>query len=563
MGSHPVRMRLWSARSPLDASGARIGPELFPESGVIHIVVASIPCKSSFAGNLVHEGGAMRFSRITNLLCIAVALGACARQVPVTDSPVTTSPGTIATPQEIQISTSSPVARMHFLAGERLLDAGRPQEAAAHFRLAVESDPAFGYAYVRLANAAPSAEEFKTNLDLAAARASGMSEGERLLLEINRTFITNDAVKRLELSETLTRTYPDSPRAWLRLGMTQTGLNQHEAARRSYQTALTLDPNMYAARTALGFSFLFNEPRDLAQAKQQMEMAIASAPDEAKGYEFLGDVNRAMNQLEEAREAYGKAVEKDPTLGVATLKKGHINSFLGNFNEARAAYDAAIATAKDATRVTYANYRAFAHLHVGNPNAALAELKALVSEADVAVPAAQVNGVKLLTLSNAATIALHHEMVGDAEAIIAQLEEVATADARRVDDPDFTRRQNAMVLLWKGLLAATKDDYAAALRLAEEHRALLENDRNPRRLEDYHALLGLVELRQRNFAEAAVHFRQADLTDVYMKYRLALALEGAGETEEAKRLFKDVASWNFNSVGFALVRGDSQQRMAS
>ena len=88
----------------------------------------------------------------------------------------------------------------------------------------------------------------------------------------------------------------------------------------------------------------------------------------------------------------------------------------------------------------------------------------------------------------------------------------------------------------------------------------MENDQNPRRLETYHSLLGLVELRKKNFPQAISHYRQADLTDVYQKYHLALALEGAGQSAEARKLFQDVASWNFNSVGFALIRRDAARR---
>ena len=37
----------------------------------------------------------------------------------------------------------------------------------------------------------------------------------------------------------------------------------------------------------------------------------------------------------------------------------------------------------------------------------------------------------------------------------------------------------------------------------------------------------------------------------------------AGNGEEAKRLFAEVATWNFNSVGFALVRRDARERAAA
>ena len=42
-----------------------------------------------------------------------------------------------------------------------------------------------------------------------------------------------------------------------------------------------------------------------------------------------------MGQLEKAREAYTRAIELDPSHSAPNIKKGHINSFLGDFEQAR------------------------------------------------------------------------------------------------------------------------------------------------------------------------------------------------------------------------------------
>src|SRR3712207_3310049 len=143
-------------------------------------------------------------------LGVLLAAGACAKPKSVT------SQGTIAV-QEIRPTTASEEARNHYAAGERLLDVGRPQEASVHFRKAVETDSTFAYAYLGIANSAQSTQEFKENLDAAARHAEGKSEGERLLIDVNRAFFINDAERALELSQKLTQTYPNSPRAWLTL----------------------------------------------------------------------------------------------------------------------------------------------------------------------------------------------------------------------------------------------------------------------------------------------------------------------------------------------------------
>lgn len=496
---------------------------------------------------------ATRLTAAAPVLGALLMLGACKTTQSIT------SQGSVSV-QEYRITTASADARSHYMVGERLLDVGRPQEANLHFRKAVELDSTFAYAYLGIAQSAASTQEFKENVDAAARFMDGKSDGEKLLLEINRTFLANNAEGTLELSQKLTQTYPNSPRAWLVLGNAQQALNQHAAARESYQRALSLDRNMYAARAALATSFRSFEPRDLAQAKQQADLVVASAPEEGKSYELLGDLYRAMNELQQARDAYAMAVQKDSTLGVARLKVGHINSFLGNYADARTSYDAALATAKEGSKVTYANYRAFTYVHAGDARAALNELAGVERSATrIGLPEHQIGGQRIFTLTNAAVIALHHGM-SQAEPIINQLKTVMRADAARVGDTAYTRQQEAQILFWESQLAARKGDFATAASKAEEHKKLIEGDRNPRRLEAYHSLLGLIDLRKGNHQAAVEHYRQANLTDEYTRYHLALALEGAGQTEEAKKIFAEVGAFNFNSVGFALVRSDAQKR---
>ena len=498
--------------------------------------------------------------RVTAHPLVAIALLA---QVASAQNVAVTNAGSVATIEDIPVSTASAPARSLFETGQKLLDAGRPREAREHFRLAVEADPTFAYGYIQLAAASASAPEFKENLDRAAHYIAGKSDGERILLEINRTFLDNNAERRVELAQTLVSGYPSSPRAWIILGNAKAALNRHADARKAFERAVALDPGMYLAHSMQGFSYLFNEPRDFEKAKRFMEQAIATNPREAKGYEQLGDVLRAMNELEQARDAYTRATTIDPQLAVAVLKKGHINSFLGNYAEARSAYDAAISGGKEAEKITYGVFRAYTNVHAGEPKAAIEELTAVARKAEEGVPSKQINGAKGFALLSAVQIALHHDMLDDAGKVLASYAKAVRADAKAVNDPDFTRQTEAGLRALESQLAARRGDFTTALAKAKAHKALVESDNNPRRLETFHSLVGLVELRKKAFAEAVSHYRQADLTDLYTKYHLAVALEGAGETAEARKLFQEVASWNFNSVAFALVRKDATKKVTA
>ena len=128
------------------------------------------------------------------------------------------------------------------------------------------------------------------------------------------------------------------------------------------------------------------------------------------------------------------------------------------------------------------------------------------------------------------------------------------AIGREVGTEDAARLLEANCQAWEGLLAAYAGDYEAAGRSAEAAAELVAEDTNPRKMESYHWVLGVSALKQGDFEAARQHLRQADhANNIYIRYQLALAEEGAGDLEEAKRLFQQVAEFNFNSVGFALV----------
>src|SRR5438309_4494588 len=101
---------------------------------------------------------------------------------------------------------------------------------------------------------------------------------------------------------------------------------------------------------------------------------------------------------------------------------------------------------------------------------------------------------------------------------------------------------------------------AYAQKQADQIGELLAPDANPRKLEPMHQLEGFIALYQGKYREAAGHLKLGNTLDPYVKYQLAVATEGAGDAAQAKRLFTEVAEYNFNTIGFALVRKDAQQK---
>jgi hypothetical protein len=58
-------------------------------------------------------------------------------------------------------------------------------------------------------------------------------------------------------------------------------------------------------------------------------------------------------------------------------------------------------------------------------------------------------------------------------------------------------------------------------------------------------------------------FSQGNLPDPYIQYQYATALDASGQSAKAKPMFQALAVYNFNSLGYALIRKDAQTKAAS
>ena len=506
-------------------------------------------------------------SRVLTHLLIAASLMlaiACSKHEDESTSQMAEQKAEPAQPEVVQsvdipVTTSSDLARALYAEGQYFIDVGRGVQAREKFQAAAIEDPGFALAYYGQSNAALSFAEFQRSLDAATDNSEGISDGERLLIDINKTFLSNDAATGLALAEKLVEKHPGSARAWMILAGMQSNQNDNVGARVSNEKALELEENSAGALAGLANNYLFGEPRDFTAAESWASKFISAYPDEAKGYEIMGDIKRAQNKLEAALAAYSSASEIDPSLELAAHKRGHVNSFLGNIDDARAAYDEAIAIAPPESKANYAVYKGFTRIHGGDVAAAINELEVLAGNvASMGTPEDQVKGVQVFALNSAAFAAMHTGDFKRAESIVAQRNALQMSIAGDVGTDDARRLQEADCQFFDGLLAAYRGNADGATEHANTIISLVENDENPRKFEPAHWVLGLSALRTGDYAGATDHLRQADFSNnMFVRYQLALAEEANGNDEEARKLFAAVASYNFNSVGFALTGRDA------
>jgi tetratricopeptide (TPR) repeat protein len=461
----------------------------------------------------------------------------------------------------LPITTTSADARNHFLQGQRELDLGRVFDANAHFKAAVAADSNFALGYLNVANTGNSFAEFRTNLELAERHAAGASDAERFQIQIARKGLDNDVNGQLMLARQLVAKYPESPRAYLVLAGVQGTLNRNADARQSIMKAVGLAPRLLVAHTDLGNSYLFAEPKDFVKSLEHVRHAEALAPNEPSMHDLLGDVYRAQNNLDQARAEYTRGHELNPADASLLQQRGHVNSFAGNYAAARADYDSAIAVGRGNERAGFAPFRAYVNIYAGDTKEAITELNRLVAGVD-AMGAPGALAVKIAALSDVAVIAIHTRDFATAEQALKLRTPLLLQQATEVGSAAFQRGAEANVAFFDGWLAARKGDYAAAEQAADRVAALVALDQNPRKLEPVHELKGYVALYQGNFREAASQFAQGNLDDPYIKYQYAVALQSAGDNAKGIQLMRALAVYNFNNVGYALIRKDTQQKVS-
>ena len=94
-------------------------------------------------------------------------------------------------------------------------------------------------------------------------------------------------------------------------------------------------------------------------------------------------------------------------------------------------------------------------------------------------------------------------------------------------------------------------------------KTTLQPVNDPTKLWRYEMAMGYINMKEKKYADAAGHFEKADPNDIYNKYLLAMSHEAAGNKDKAASLYKEIAAYNFNDVGNALIRNEVKKKVAT
>lgn len=488
------------------------------------------------------------------ILAVMPMLAACAAGEPAEDD----VPTVIGTPE---YSTTSAQARAAMLRAEDRWDVADDRGAHALALEAISIDPLWGYAYLMASWTSPTFEDRRAHLRRAIENSAGASAEERLLMQIAQRDFDGDREGALATVQELVALDETNPRSHVSLGWALYERNRDEEARAAFRRAIELAPDFAVAHWSLAFNMVTEAPTDIAGAEPHVQRFLELRPEEPGGYDLLGDLRRAEGRLAEARDAYTRQAELDTSKALPYGQRGHTNTFMGDYAAARADFARARDKGADNEPAFYARFLAYTHVFEDEWAVAMDSLQNLldqIDDMDLASPDEQRMG----TLLDILFLAGEDGDVATARAAGEQLFPLERAQAQATGTAEAIARSEAWIAFLEGHIAYVDGDDAAALEKAREAMRHVADIRDPRRNEAAHLIMGLVALRQGRGAEAVTHLEQGNLDNPYVEYNYARALEAAGRTEDAMRVYNEVANFNFNNLVVGIVKPAAQRRVA-
>lgn len=482
-------------------------------------------------------------------LVFASALSGCAKKEVQVES------------NEIPVTTSSNEARTQFNSGMTYLDVGNGIQARKHFTKAIELDPSFASAYIYRAFTSPSNQLYKEDTESAEKNLEGKSEGEKILVSRNKTFLNNNTEERLRLAQQLVEAYPKSARAMTVLGSAYAQISDHNNARASYMKAIELDPNWVGGYVNLGNSLMNIDPKYLKKAEENFSKVVELKPDLSGSHAFLGDVYRVQNNLEKSRQSYENALAIDPNDAATYSRRGHIHSFMGSFEAAISDYRKAMELNPDG-KTGSINFEAFTYLYAGDFSAAKKFLEEKAnSVGHLGLLESQLNTAKYSFLTNCGWIAFHQNEADELKRLVDLMKPLSEIAGAISGTEEAKLSEKANILLWEAYSLAMKGDYQGALAMAESAKSTLDPIKNPNKLWNYYSTLSYISFKQGKFEESIAHLENANPNGAYNKYMLAKACEMAGQKERAQQIYSGLVDLNVNNIQYALIRKELKDKI--
>ncbi len=231
--------------------------------------------------------------------------------------------------------TSSMEAYKYFLEGQEKFEKFYFEDARKDLEKAVELDPQFAIAYLRLsqthrylANSQLAAEA----LEKAKVFSKEATEKERLYIEAAYARrVEKNTEKEFALLHEIAAKYPKEKEVHSSLFAVYQKKKMYPEAIAEANKALELDPKWATILNQLGFMYIATG--DLAEAEEYLKKAVSVAPEDANPLDSLGQLYFLTGRLDEAIAHYKEAVRIKPDFGSEDII-AYIFAVKGDYPEA-------------------------------------------------------------------------------------------------------------------------------------------------------------------------------------------------------------------------------------
>ena len=448
--------------------------------------------------------------------------------------------------EEIEkITTSSPEALKYYIEGRKYRRIFDYTQSIEFMKKAVAIDPDFAMAYRSLAQSSgnigfrPQRKEY---MEKALELSDRLPTRERYVIGGDFYSLSEKTYnKAIEAYKKLLELYPDDytgnhniANRYLDIGEIQKAIDHYETTRKSDNISL------------LGYNDLASVYRQVgsyAKAREVLEEAIQKYPDKAIAHANLSRHYRKAGKYELALAEINKAFALKPAEGTPAYRQ--------NFNRRAAIHfytDNLVKAAED-----YDNLRRQKGIQAlylssfGTVNLNLLQGK-FKGTKDILRPMIDMSrkvGLNWIISVVYRRFAYIDLKTGNLQEALNDCDN-AVDFALKAEDPGGQRR----ALYLKGLTYVWMNATDEALKTADELRVLIQDSQNPNNIHFFHHLVGMVELKQKNFASAIESFKEAlslqtsDPRDKMAGYieSLAMAYNASGNIDKAQAEYERIVS---------------------
>jgi serine/threonine protein kinase/Tfp pilus assembly protein PilF len=448
--------------------------------------------------------------------------------------------------EEIEtITTSSPEALEFYIEGRKHHKTFRYERSVDFMEKAVAIDPNFAMAYRSLAQSYGNMgfrPQRKKNMAKALELSDRLPVRERYLIEGDFYGISAKTYdKAIEAYKKLLELYPDDytgnhniATKYSAIGEKQKAIDHYEKMRKGYGINL------------LGYSNLAGNYMDVgsyAKAQEVLEEAIQMYPDEAIAYANLSRLYQRVGKYELALAEINKAFSLKPAEGTPAYRqnfnrRARIHLYTDNLVKAAEDYNNLLK--QEGPQALYMGSMGMVNLNLlqGKFQGTKDILKPMI---DMSIR----GGINWTISAIYLRFAYFDLKTGNLKVA---LEDCDNAFKYALKADDQSRQRHALHL--KGLAYVRMNATDDALKIADELEALIQDSHNPNHMHNFHHLLGMIEMKQKDFATAIENFKKAlsqQTSDPYDKRAdyiesLAIAYHASGNSDKAQTEYERIVS---------------------